>query len=324
MEVPTVAPEAAGEEMAASAAEISDSGLSVMAAEPEVEIAPPEPTPIAAEPTLVEEEVQPAETPDEEVGERTMMFRAPADIAQPIFKDEVEAEAPSPEPAMEETAPPSEEVQPAEEAVQPEPAPVAAEPAFPDAKAVAEAAEVTPPGGTPVATQTLTGFTLSDAAAGYVRFGEPETGVIHEPERTVAPPPEPEVAAPEPPARTVSEPEVILEEPVVPAAHEPEVTLPEPGAEVPAPEAEAMAAEPPAPETETAAAPPEEPVAQAEPAPPPAEVAAPAATVDEAEIFSIVHKVVLKMSPPALSPLMIEDIARRCADEIVAELKSKS
>ena len=30
------------------------------------------------------------------------------------------------------------------------------------------------------------------------------------------------------------------------------------------------------------------------------------------------------MSPPALSPQMIEDIARRFADEIVAELRSES
>jgi hypothetical protein len=88
----------------------------------------------------------------------------------------------------------------------------------------------------------------------------------------------------------------------VAASAEPEVTLPEPPAtEAPAPEAAA----------------PEEPAAAAE-------VAPPAKTVDDAQVFSIVHKVVLKMSPPALSPQMIEDIARRFADEITAELKSES
>ncbi len=57
-----------------------------------------------------------------------------------------------------------------------------------------------------------------------------------------------------------------------------------------------------------------------EPATPAREVPRP---LDAAEIFSIVHKVVVKMSPPALSPQTVEDIARRFADEITAELNSK-
>lgn len=41
-------------------------------------------------------------------------------------------------------------------------------------------------------------------------------------------------------------------------------------------------------------------------------------------VYLIVHKAVVKMSPPALSPEMVEDMARKLADEIVAELSSES
>ncbi len=68
-----------------------------------------------------------------------------------------------------------------------------------------------------------------------------------------------------------------------------------------------------------------EPAAVAAPEPEPvAPPPAPATTLDTEQIFSIVHKVVLKMSPPALSPQMIEDMARKFADEIIAELTFQS
>lgn len=51
-----------------------------------------------------------------------------------------------------------------------------------------------------------------------------------------------------------------------------------------------------------------------EPAPPP-----PSSTLDADQVYSIVHKVVVKMSPPAFPPQAIEDMARRFTDEIVAE-----
>ena len=72
-------------------------------------------------------------------------------------------------------------------------------------------------------------------------------------------------------------------------------------------------------------APPATPEPEPEPAPEPEPPAAPATkTLDAEEIYSIVHKVVVKMSPPALSPQMIEDMARKFADEIISDLNSKS
>ncbi len=60
--------------------------------------------------------------------------------------------------------------------------------------------------------------------------------------------------------------------------------------------------------------------AGAEQAPP----VAPSRTVDAAAVYSIVQRVVAKMSPPALPPDAIEDMARKFADEIYHELESSS
>jgi CheY-like chemotaxis protein len=60
----------------------------------------------------------------------------------------------------------------------------------------------------------------------------------------------------------------------------------------------------------------EAPVAGESVAPPPA---APN-TLDAAQVFAIVHRVVVRMSPPALSPQIVEDIARRFTDELMQEL----
>ena len=54
-------------------------------------------------------------------------------------------------------------------------------------------------------------------------------------------------------------------------------------------------------------------------APPPA---APK-TLDAEQVFAIVHRVVVNMSPPALSAQIVEDIARRFADELIQELRSE-
>ncbi len=51
-----------------------------------------------------------------------------------------------------------------------------------------------------------------------------------------------------------------------------------------------------------------------EQAPPP-----PSPTLDADQVYSIVHKVVVKMSPPAFPAQAIEEMARRFTDEIVAE-----
>jgi hypothetical protein len=57
------------------------------------------------------------------------------------------------------------------------------------------------------------------------------------------------------------------------------------------------------------------------------EVAAPAAeavpppapALDADQVYSIVHRVVVKMSPPAFPPQAVEDMARKFTDEILSE-----
>jgi hypothetical protein len=63
---------------------------------------------------------------------------------------------------------------------------------------------------------------------------------------------------------------------------------------------------------------------QAAPPAPAGEVAAPPPMFDWDLIYSIVHKVVMRMSPPVLSVEAMEEIARRLADEIAAEISSES
>jgi CheY-like chemotaxis protein len=316
----------------------------------------------AAEPMLVEEMPAPA---TEFSGERTMMFRAPADIAQPIFSDELEptgvvaaepAVAEALEPPVVEPAPvesaeqklvsaagagimtePAVAEAPAEEnletqAVEPLPAestepelvsapsreaahePAAAEgpvteaaqaptpeataeqpvespaeattgPEPPPVAVEAPAAETAPAGDladiTPAEGTPVAQFTLESYS-----LKEAVAGHVRFAPPTAEAPPEPDCipAAPEPEPAAVAEPEV--------GAPQPEVSTLEPSA--PASPAEAP---------EDAAAP-----------------VAPAVTkLDPEQVFSIVHKVVVKMSPPALSPQMIEDIARKFADEIATE-----
>ena len=96
---------------------------------------PPAETP-TEEPVLVEEAA--TEEPElERPAERTMMFRMPVQLAQPILADDL---APAPAPA--DTTPPP--------ATEEEPAP-------------------------PVSATTLESYSLTDATSGHVRFAEPET-----------------------------------------------------------------------------------------------------------------------------------------------------
>lgn len=282
-EEPAVSPEAAVEAIAESAPAVAEPEPALVT-EPLLEDLAPEPAPETFEPVLVEEESRLPRTP-EPSAERTMMFRAPADIAQPIFSDEIETSAPAAE-APE--APVAEPPQAVETVPEPEPAPAAAiapaeAPALETDTAAAEsesATEAAPAGTVPlepthVASQTLEGYTLNQAAAGEVRFAPAETEASH--------PVEPEPA--------------------------PGVAEPRPEAVAPAPEA--------APPLTELAAPPDEP-------PAPASTGGPDTAIAPERVFTIVHKVVVKMSPPALSPQMVEDIARKFADEITAELNSES
>jgi len=154
---------------------------------------------IYAEPVLIEDTDTVAPEPEEPTSERTMIFRAPVEISEPVLSDEF-----------------------APEEVPEEPAPAADEP---------EAA--------PVDATSLDSFSLTEAATGHVRFAPGEEAEAAAEEEAVAPAPE--------------------------------------------------AAAPPAP------------------------------TLDAEQVYSIVHRVVMKMSPPAFPAQALEDMARRFTDEIVAE-----
>lgn len=182
---------------------------------PQVEepVAPPE-TPAPAEPVLIEELAAPEhqeehEHPHEHVTERTIMFRAPADIAQPVLSDEL-----SPAPAQEET--------PAavESSVEAAPPLVSSEVASLEETAEIEALKEP----APVSPTTLESYSLSEAAAGNVRLApapvEPEVPVA-EPE-PAAVEPEPAAVAEETPVDVASE----TEAPSAPAAEVPQALDP--------------------------------------------------------------------------------------------------
>ena len=132
---------------------------------PEMAAAPPEeprvqePEPVSADPVLIEEQAAPAAEP-EPSAEGTMMFRAPADIAEPVLSDEAESAASAAEP------PPAVESEPE-----------------PPEEAPEEPAE---------SVRTLESYTLTEAASGSVRFDSPQPEVAPEREpEPVAPPPPP-------------------------------------------------------------------------------------------------------------------------------------
>jgi len=134
-----------------------------MAPEPEIAAAPKVEPPPPTEPVFIEEQAEPTPPPppsspssmDQPLVGGTVMFRL-ADIAAPVLSDETEAAPAEAEP------PPTEEA--AEPAVVPEP-----EPQSP-----------------PVAASTLESYSLSEAAAGHVRFATTESA--EEPAAEAAPP----------------------------------------------------------------------------------------------------------------------------------------
>ncbi|HEV2349910.1 MAG TPA: response regulator [Terriglobia bacterium] len=119
--------------------------------------------PAIAEPVLIEEQATPEhheehEHPHVHETERTIMFRAPADIAQPVLSDEIS-------PALPQVA------APAFEEPSPEAAPVQASSEAASMAKTGEIEAVVEP--TPVSATTLESFSLSDAAAGNVRLAPP-------------------------------------------------------------------------------------------------------------------------------------------------------
>ena len=181
--------------------------------------AEPEPAP---EPMFVEESGQAAPEEQEEPAARTMMFRMPVQIAEPILADDLADAAPA-----QESAPP-----PA-----PEPEPPAA--------------------GTDIAASTLESYSLTDAASGQVSIAPPA------PETADLPAPE---------------------EPATPSA--------------PEPEAAAQAAAVPSQESTASAA----------------------AVLDTDLVHWIVHNVVVRMAPPALSTSQVEALIRQITDEMINDL----
>jgi CheY-like chemotaxis protein len=334
------------------------------------------------EPVFIEEQSAPAPEPAIAAAEfRTMIFRAPLEIAEPVWKDETVPAPPPPEPAGPTSVQPQLE---AEAAV--------ASPQIP-VEQPHEHPHTTPA----VAATSLDSFSLDDAAAGQVRFAseaadiapvevahsEPvvEAPAVEAPAAEIAPPePAPEVdyseaAPPETspevdyseaaPPETLPEvdyseaappetsPEVAYSE-AAPPETLPEVgyseavppeTLPEVGYSEAAPpetlpEVAYSEAAPPETSPEVAyseAAPPETlpevgsaetalPEAQPEavPAEAPTDAAAPLPAFDWGLVYAVVHKVVLRMSPPAFSTEAVEEVARRLADEIATEIATES
>ena len=137
------------------------------AEQPPAEVVPtPEEAPIPAEPVLIEEVVPFAPPPPPETA-GTMVFRAPAEIAEPVLSDEL-----APVPAATEAP----------------------------AEPVPEAAPLDAP---PVAATTLESFSLTEATAGQVRFATaPEVEAVPEAE-AAAPAPAPEVTAAPAPAAAI-------------------------------------------------------------------------------------------------------------------------
>jgi ribonuclease E len=253
-----------------------------------LEAAAPEPIFIEELPALT---FQPADSATEPT---TMIFRAPLEIAEPVWKDETVPSPTAPEPVGS----------------------VAPEPQLEHADSLAssgipeEQSPVPAPISVPVTATSLDSFSLEDATAGQVHFasGAAEFAPVQVAPMETAP----VEAAPVEVAPVEAAPTEVA---AVEAAQS------APAEEVPATE---IAPPGPAPEaaiTETAL-----PEAPLEAAPPEtrAEVAAFPPALDWGLVYSVVHKVVVRMSPPPVPREVVEEMARRLADEIAAEMSSES
>jgi CheY-like chemotaxis protein len=279
-------------------------------------LAPPPPAPArapsvlegleaAAEPVFIEE--PPAQTAEAAAAElRTMFFRAPLEIAEPVWKDDTLPAPPAPEPA----APTALEPQPEAEA------PVAS-PEIP-----AEQPPERPHIARSMTASSLDSFSLDDATAGQVHFASEVAEVAPEEVAYSAP-------AEEAPATEIAPPELASEAvstEIAPPEFAPEAVSTEIAPPELAPEAVSTEIAPPEPAPEAVSTEIASHEAAPEPAPPepPTEVAAPAPALDWGLIYSVVHKVVVRMSPPPLPMEAVEEMARRLAEEIAAEIASES
>jgi CheY-like chemotaxis protein len=312
------------------------------------------PEPVAAEPVFLEEQpVQHSEHshPDQSTEPGEMAFRTPAELPEPVWRDDT----PPAEPAPESVGPTVVAPQPAAEV--PLQSPEMAVEQQTEQELVAS----------PVEASSLDGFSLDDAATGQVHFPSAPTEVAHQeasyaapaetapvsefaqPEllpETVQPETAPSEVAPEtvyaeatPPqalpetgytetAPAETAPESVLSETALVASESPlsqnEVTP----IETMPPVSDAETA--PAPLSETIEAPSLTPAVVPEPAPLEPEPAAAASepvaapTMDWELFCAIVRKAVVKMSPAILPEEVVNDLARRLADEIATEITTGS
>ncbi len=289
-----------------------------------------EEVPASAEPMLVEESQQLVTAEETEFGERTMAFRLPVQIAEPVLTDDFGAP-----PAAVEAPPPLAEIAPpevVEEATAGEA--VATEPEAPIPFEVPPAAVETPP---PLAAIAPPGEVREVALVEEIAKEQEAPAQIEAVPPAVEVPP---LLAAIPPPEVVEEPAAIKE--VAKEAEAPppaEVTHPveaetasvaaasEPVTAV----AEALEAPPTTAPAEMAAAiepsPPAVVAAEETPAPSasapepvPEETTATVATLDTDLVNWIVHNVVVRMAPPALTTAAVEDLIRQISDQMIAEL----
>ncbi|MFZ0964320.1 MAG: response regulator [Terriglobia bacterium] len=242
------------------------------------------------EPVFIEDQSAPTPAPPTYADRvSTVIFRAPLEIAEPVWKDETLPAPPAPEPIG---------------ATAVEPRLETAAPVAPPETPVEQPLEHSPISPSLAAT-SLDSFSLYDATAGQVHFASPPADVA---------PVEVAHSAPveEAPATEVTLPVPAPEAEMTPPAPAPEAVPTEIAAPEPAPEAVP---------TEVAA---QEPTPEAAPPEPSAEVAAPPPAFDWGLVYTVVHKVVMRMAPAALSMEAVEELARRIAEEIAAEITSES
>ena len=285
------------------------------AALPQPGLAPPitVPPPLAmvTEPVDMEPEISTkVEAPELAALPEDVAFAAPALEAVTVAAPEPGVAGPIPaavEQLVEEQVTPGPEVAPAGEAVAPaeeaapEIAPVPEEAPAPGEPVLVEEVPALVPPPPPSAGATLSFRAPAEIAEPILREELPAEAPVTEPAPVAAPPlpgPVPEAAAAEVPPLAAT----TLESYSLTEAGTGQVRFAAPEAEAPA-GAKAVGGIP-------------APVPEAAPAPP-AVVA-----VDANLIYAIVHRVVLKMAPPALPAQVIEDIARQLAEEIIAEFGS--
>ena len=244
------------------------------------------------EPVFVEEQpAQALEAPSPTRGSTTRIFRSPAEIAEPVWKDEATPPPAAPEPGVPLTAEPL----------------VEAAPDF--LELPADPPLVPPASAAPVTAASLDSISLHEAATArvYSPLEAAEYGPIQAVPR--------EVDLTESAAADVLEFPSVEHATVAEAATDfvPVAIIPS----APGEGASVLEVAPPGETPEAVAT--EAPALDAGP-----QVAAPPPAFDWNLFYTVVRKAVVKMSPPSLPAGAVEDLARRLADEIALEITSEA